>query len=500
MLVMVGSACSDDTPTTAPTLPPPTTPSAPPPAAPTPTWTDADRSAAIAAGKDVIARHECTRCHVIDDNPKASRPRDCTSCHSFLDGLKKGERRYEKIAKNNGEALLQRYQKNIVHLKKARVPDLTRLADRVQPTFIDRFLKAPWDLRPVIDEAMIRTNLTDEERQTVVRYFAAVVELDDPYTSPPAPPPTRPSDAVIAEGKTLFTHKGCHACHTFGNVDFGMTREALEASVATTALAPNLRFTLERTRHDRLVDWIVNPQQLKPGTLMPAMGVSRADAEAIAAYLRFGDPELMLAKRVAPTLPPAANRKVTYAEMKEATLGKVCVHCHMNDYEKDPGPGNLGGLGYRGIGLSMRTYETLVQGALDDNGERTSVLAPREPGGVPPLLEVLVLRKREHWRDRLPAFGDTDRPGFGSARRGMPLGLPSLTDEEIGLLRAWIEQGCHGPTEVTGTPGFNDGFLVPDGPIAKNKGCEQRDPSAKRPPWAVDAEQPGVLPPGPPKP
>lgn len=492
LVLLPSSGCTEPTADKGATADPPTAPVT----TPSPGWTDADRAAAVTAGKAVIVEHECTRCHVVDDAPKASRPRDCSSCHSFLDGLKKGERLYEKIAENNGEALLVRYQKNIVHLKQDRVPDLTRLADRVQPLFIDRFLQSPWDLRPVIAESMIRPNLSDDERKAVVRYFAAVAGLDDPFASPAPAAPARPSDDVIAAGKVLFTQKGCHVCHTFGNVDFGMTRETLEAAAATTALAPNLRFTLERTRHDVLVDWIVNPQQVKPGTIMPAMGATEDEAEKIAAYLRFGDPMLVRARRSPPALPPAAGRKVTYAEMKEATLGKVCVHCHMNDYEKDPGPGNLGGLGYAGIGLSMRTYETLVQGAKGDDGKRYSVLAPREPGSTPPLLEVLVLRKREHWRDRLSAFADMERPGFGSERRGMPLGLPTLTDDEIGVLRAWIEQGCEGPAKVSGKAGFDDGFLVPDGPIAKNKGCEQRDPSATRPSWAVDAKAPGVLPPG----
>jgi hypothetical protein len=27
----------------------------------------------------------------------------------------------------------------------------------------------------------------------------------------------------------------------------------------------------------------------------------------------------------------------------------------------------------------------------------------------------------------------------------MPMGLPSIPDDELALLRAWIEQGCVGP-------------------------------------------------------
>jgi hypothetical protein len=59
-------------------------------------------------------------------------------------------------------------------------------------------------------------------------------------------------------------------------------------------------------------------------------------------------------------LPPAVIGPVSWAEVKESTLGRICVHCHMNDHERDNGPGNQGGYGWPGVGLRMRTYETLV--------------------------------------------------------------------------------------------------------------------------------------------
>jgi hypothetical protein len=74
----------------------------------------------------------------------------------------------------------------------------------------------------------------------------------------------------------------------------------------------------------------------------------------------------------------------------------------------------------------------------------------------------------------------------------MPLGLPSMTDEELAILATWIANGCVGPTAVTGMPGIDDGFLVPDGPAAKNQGCELRAVPAVRPAWAVDAKDAGA--------
>jgi hypothetical protein len=34
-------------------------------------------------------------------------------------------------------------------------------------------------------------------------------------------------------------------------------------------------------------------------------------------------------------------------------------------------------------------------------------------------------------------------------------------------------------------PGIDDGYLVPDGPVAPNRGCSLRAPSAERPAWAT---------------
>jgi hypothetical protein len=184
--------------------------------------------------------------------------------------------------------------------------------------------------------------------------------------------------------------------------------------------------------------------------------------------------------------------------MKARTLGKVCVHCHMNDYEKDPGPGNRGGLGYVGVKLRMRTYEALVSGAVDASGARYSVLVPRKGETVPPIVLAMLRRKREADRDQVGPRADHALPHYpAGAPVGMPLGLPAMSDEEIAILATWIAQGCLGPKEITGQRGAFDGYLVPDGPIEKNQGCELRAPSSRRPDWTVATEKAGTSPPPP---
>ncbi len=455
----------------------------PPPAV----WAPAARDEALASGRAVLEKHECVRCHKIDDLKEAARPLACTSCHVFLTGLRPEDRQYKSIADKYGDAVMKRYQRNIKHLVGA--PDLTMIARRVRPSFLSAFLTEPFDLRPTLEESMIRHALSPAEVKAVVRYFAARADAPEPSTTPDAAlPPADPRR--VAAGQALFLSRGCAACHTFGNLETGVTAEALKKAGLAAALAPNLRFVRERTRLDALVPWMMEPNKIAPGTLMPTLGLTRAEAEDLSQFLLHGDPKLLpAAPPIEVAAPKVLTERVTWEVVKEEVLGKVCVHCHMNDHEKDPGPGNKGGLGYPGVGLRMRTYETLVSGALGPDGKRWSVLERRAGEALPRLLSAMLDRRHEEARDQVPAFADRPRPPYPKAL-GMPLGLPSMTEREVSLVATWIAQGCPGPKRVTGMVGVDDGYLVPDGPIKKNKGCEVRAPESKRPAWAVDAAKP----------
>ncbi len=477
-------ACSDD--------PSPEPPPAPPPPPDTAAilarhhvdWPEADRTRALDAGRAALERHECTRCHVVDEVPPAGRADHCVSCHVWIGGLEPGHRHYEMLSSRYGEETLQRYQRNIFHYQE--VPDLSAVARRLDPRWIDEFLQDPWDLRPAMEETMPRLDLPEADRRAIVRYFAAVAEVADPYANPAPAAGDAPSAEAIAEGKQIFLGRGCTTCHTYGNLDTGKTAQDLIDGGMPARLAPNLRFAGQRMHRDLLVAWIEDPALLKEGTRMPDMGLTHAEAERVADFLIHGDPELRpMPDFTAPTPLAPVDRAVGWAEVKDRVLGRICVHCHMNEHERDQGPGNEGGFGWPGSGLAMRTYETLVHGAVDRaTGERYSVLEPRAEGELPPLVRAMMDRRVEERRDRVPPFADYERPPHPDGPPGMPMGLPSIPDDEVALVRAWIDAGCPGPTEVTGMPGITDGFLVPDGPIAKNQGCELRAPAERRPRWS----------------
>lgn len=417
----------------------------PEPPAPSPTWTAETRTQAIAAGREVLGRHECRRCHVIDELPDPPREDHCTSCHVWLDGLEPGSEHYTSISEKYGEDVLIRYQTNIEHLKVT--PDLSGLGLRVRPDWITAFVQDPEDLRPHLEESMIRTNLSEAEALAVGRYFAAVAEVEyaPDFKTPPRPDMDR--------GAALFEAKGCGTCHWVGNL--GNPPEN-----PVSALAPNLRYVRERMTPTDAANFIRDPQSMKPGTLMPSLGLSPSEALLIRDWLWHVDPALgPVPEFISPSPPPASP--VAWEEVNERVFGRICVHCHMNDHEKDPGPGNEGGLGYEGVDLSMRTYAEFRRGWVRD-GERV----PLSQG----LIDAMLRRHHEAARDQVPAGQDHAREAYAGLP-GMPLGLPAIPLEDIQLVRDWIAGGCPGPTEQTGVEGVTDGYLVPDGPTDLPLGC-----------------------------
>ena len=99
----------------------------------------------------------------------------------------------------------------------------------------------------------------------------------------PAPGDRLPSDpALAAQGKAAIERAGCAACHTIPGVDWpkgrlGPSLEAMDDQGLIAGTQPNTP--------DNLAAFIRDAPAVKPGSLMPAMPVSEAEARAIAHYL-----------------------------------------------------------------------------------------------------------------------------------------------------------------------------------------------------------------------
>jgi cytochrome c1 len=93
-----------------------------------------------------------------------------------------------------------------------------------------------------------------------------------------------PGYALIGDterGHALVERYGCPACHVIpGSGTRGLVGPPLDRMAARAYLAgrfPNVP--------QNMVQWIRFPQQLKPRTAMPDLGVTDRDARDIAAYL-----------------------------------------------------------------------------------------------------------------------------------------------------------------------------------------------------------------------
>jgi cytochrome c oxidase subunit 2 len=87
-----------------------------------------------------------------------------------------------------------------------------------------------------------------------------------------------------AAGEKLFQTKGCVACHSLQavNAPKGMVGPNLANVGARSYIAAG---TLKNTDAN-LARWIRDPQGIKKGVLMPSLGLSETEAQALAAFLR----------------------------------------------------------------------------------------------------------------------------------------------------------------------------------------------------------------------
>jgi cytochrome c len=95
----------------------------------------------------------------------------------------------------------------------------------------------------------------------------------------------RPAEAASASaerGRLLIAQYQCGSCHTIPGVPAsrGHVASPLTSFGQRSYIAGRLA-----NRPDILAQWIESPQALVPGTAMPDMGVSAADARDMAAYL-----------------------------------------------------------------------------------------------------------------------------------------------------------------------------------------------------------------------
>jgi mono/diheme cytochrome c family protein len=184
---------------------------------------DDPRQAEIIAGQRLVARYNCTGCHVIDEQG------------GFIRAL------YEETPS-------------------FAPPILNGEGAKVQPDWLFGFLKQPVPIRPWLSIRMPTFNLSDEESNTLVQYFAALSNLTVPFVHVDAE--SIPTDHVAA-AKLLLSkdYFDCFSCHVQGDT---------KPEGPPEGWAPNFAMAKDRLNPEWIIQWLHDPQQVQPGTKMPS--------------------------------------------------------------------------------------------------------------------------------------------------------------------------------------------------------------------------------------
>ena len=80
-----------------------------------------------------------------------------------------------------------------------------------------------------------------------------------------------PAGPVVERGQTAFKNNGCYSCHIVGKVG--------------TPIGPDLSQVGRRYPPEYLARWLRDPARQRPSAHMPALELTEADVNALAAYL-----------------------------------------------------------------------------------------------------------------------------------------------------------------------------------------------------------------------
>ena len=90
------------------------------------------------------------------------------------------------------------------------------------------------------------------------------------------------ADGNVGRGEQAIVKYGCGSCHIIPGV--GNARGLIGPPLLKFSRRGYIAGEITNTP-DNLVFWIMQPQAVEPGTVMPNMGVTDSDARDIAAYL-----------------------------------------------------------------------------------------------------------------------------------------------------------------------------------------------------------------------
>ncbi len=94
-------------------------------------------------------------------------------------------------------------------------------------------------------------------------------------------PPVAPTDPLAQQGQQIFSSSACVGCHTIGGVAAGRIGPDLTHFASRKTFAGSLLTVTP----ENVAKWVENPDHVKPGALMPNLGMKGEQSKALTAYL-----------------------------------------------------------------------------------------------------------------------------------------------------------------------------------------------------------------------
>lgn len=192
---------------------------------------------AIEAGEQLIQTNNCKGCHKIDGDGGAIWPATAEWLREIADDI-------------NAEDL------SIV--QSFSPPLLNSQGRKTQPEWLLNWFKDISMIRPHLQVRMPSFDFTDEEWNTIIEYFQQKDGQELAYEL--SHDINKKSDSYKA-GNVIQELGACSNCHFYGSQ---------KPKQAALTWAPNLVLTKDRLRTDWLLEFFRNPQDVIPGTKMPA--------------------------------------------------------------------------------------------------------------------------------------------------------------------------------------------------------------------------------------
>jgi len=141
---------------------------------------------------------------------------------------------------------------------------LDRIGSQLRREHIEQYLQNPIAVRVSLPERMPHLNIAPAEARVLADYLSTVMVDDDLDAA------VATDAATEARGREHFDRLGCVGCHIVGE--------------RGGYVGPELNGSGSRLKPGWTVAWLVDPERWKAGTLQPDYGLTRDEAEALAAF------------------------------------------------------------------------------------------------------------------------------------------------------------------------------------------------------------------------